>query len=42
MANKKENTFKNALRRVATRFDKLAATFLGFVCLAILLALRLR
>jgi transposase len=28
-------------RRVATRYDKLAQTFLGFVCLGILLTLRL-
>ena len=28
-------------RRVATRYDKLGETFLGFVCLAILLTLRL-
>jgi transposase len=28
-------------RRVATRYDKLAETFLGFVCLAILFTLRL-
>jgi len=28
-------------RRVATRYDKLAETFLGFICFAILLTLRL-
>jgi transposase len=28
-------------RRVATRYDKLGETFPGFVCLAILLTLRL-
>jgi transposase len=28
-------------RRVATRYDKLAETFFGFVCLAILFTLRL-
>ena len=27
-------------RRIATRYDKLAETFLGFVCLAVLLTLR--
>ena len=38
-----ENFFQRIkrYRRVATRFDKLAETFLGFVCLAILLTLRL-
>jgi transposase len=38
-----ENFFQNIkrYRRVATRYDKLAETFLGFVCLAILLTLRL-
>ena len=38
-----ENFFqriKHAYRRVATRYDKLGVTFLGFVCLAILLTLR--
>jgi transposase len=29
-------------RRVATRYDKLAETFLGFICLAILFTLRLK
>ena len=38
-----ENFFERIkrYRRVATRYDKLAETFLGFVCLAILLTLRL-
>jgi len=38
-----ENFFERIKRhrRVATRYDKLAETFLGFVCLAILLTLRL-
>ena len=38
-----ENCFERIkrYRRVATRYDKLAETFLGFVCLAILFALRL-
>ena len=38
-----ENFFERIkrYRRVATRFDKLAETFLGFVCLAILFTLRL-
>ena len=38
-----ENFFQKLkhYRRVATRYDKLAETFLGFVCLAILLTLRL-
>jgi transposase len=38
-----ENFFEKIkrYRRVATRYDKLAETFLGFVCLAILLTLRL-
>ena len=38
-----ENFFQNIkrYRRVATRYDKLAETFLGFVCLAIPLTLRL-
>src|SRR6202048_863466 len=38
-----ENFFQRIkhYRRVATRFDKLAETFLGFVCLAILFTLRL-
>jgi transposase len=36
-----ENFFQKLKRhrRVATRFDKLAETFLGFVCLAILVTL---
>ena len=39
-----ENFFERIkrYRRVATRYDKLAETFLGFVCLAILFTLRLR
>ena len=39
-----ENFFERIkrYRRVATRYDKLAETFLGFVCLAILCTLRLR
>ena len=38
-----ENFFERIkrYRRVATRYDKLAETFLGFVCLAILFTLRL-
>ena len=38
-----ENFFQKIkrYRRVATRYDKLGETFLGFVCLAILLTLRL-
>ena len=38
-----ENFFERIKRhrRVATRYDKLAETFLGFVCLAILFTLRL-
>ena len=38
-----ENFFERIkrYRRVATRYDKLAETFLGFVCLAILFSLRL-
>ena len=38
-----ENFFEKIkrYRRVATRYDKLAETFLGFVCLAILFTLRL-
>jgi len=38
-----ENFFERIkrYRRVATRYDKLAETFLGFICLAILLTLRL-
>jgi transposase len=38
-----ENFFQRIkrYRRVATRYDKLGETFLGFVCLAILLTLRL-
>jgi transposase len=38
-----ENVFQRIKphRRVATRYDKLAETFLGFVCLAIVLAFRL-
>ena len=38
-----ENFFQRIkrYRRVGTRYDKLAETFLGFVCLAILLTLRL-
>jgi transposase len=38
-----ENFFQRIkrYRRVATRYDKLAETFLGFVCLAILFTLRL-
>ena len=38
-----ENFFQTIKRhrRVATRYDKLAETFLGFVCLGILLTLRL-
>ena len=38
-----ENFFQRIkrYRRVATRYDKLAETFLGFVCLGILLTLRL-
>ena len=38
-----ENFFQKLkrYRRVATRYDKLGETFLGFVCLAILLTLRL-
>jgi transposase len=38
-----ENFFQRIkrYRRVATRYDKLAETFLGFVCLAILLTFRL-
>jgi transposase len=38
-----ENFFQKIkrYRRVATRYDKLAETFLGFVCFAILLTLRL-
>ena len=37
-----ENFFQKIKRwrRVATRYDKLAETFLGFVCLAVLLTLR--
>jgi len=39
-----ENFFERIkrYRRVATRYDKLAETFLGFVCLAILFTLRVR
>ena len=39
-----ENFFQKIkrYRRIATRYDKLAETFLGFVCLAILFTLRLR
>jgi transposase len=39
-----ENFFERIkrYRRVATRYDKLAETFLGFVCLAILFTLRLK
>jgi transposase len=39
-----ENFFERIkrYRRVATRYDKLAETLLGFVCLAILCTLRLR
>ena len=38
-----ENFFQRIkrYRRVATRYDKLGETFLGFVCLGILLTLRL-
>ncbi len=38
-----ENFFQKIkrYRRVATRYDKLGETFLGFVCLAVLLTLRL-
>src|SRR6266404_8555133 len=38
-----ENFFQKIkrYRRVATRYDKLAETFLGFICFAILLTLRL-
>jgi transposase len=38
-----ENFFQRIkrYRRVATRYDKLAETFLGFFCLAILFTLRL-
>ena len=38
-----ENFFQKIkrYRRVATRYDKLGETFLGFICLAILLTLRL-
>jgi transposase len=38
-----ENFFQRIkrYRRVATRYDKLAETFLGFICLSILLTLRL-
>ena len=38
-----ENFFERIkrYRRVATRYDKLAETFLGFICLAILFTLRL-
>ena len=38
-----ENFFERIkrYRRVATRYDKLAETFLGFICLAILVTLRL-
>ena len=38
-----ENFFQRIkrYRRVATRYDKLAETFLGFICLAILFTLRL-
>ena len=38
-----ENFFQKLkrYRRVSTRYDKLGETFLGFVCLAILLTLRL-
>jgi transposase len=39
-----ENVFEKIkrYRRVVTRYDKLAETFLGFVCLAILFSLRLK
>jgi transposase len=39
-----ENFFERIkrYRRVATRYDKLAETFLGFICLAILFTLRLK